>query len=64
MCVRDGSKVIDGRRDVTGHRLQIGAIIAVDVAVVDVEVGVTVRTQVFVQHPQHVRQQFDQFAEL
>jgi len=64
MCMRDGSVVIDRCHDVTGDRLQIGSITAVDVAVVDVDKRATVRTQVFIQHPQHVRQQFDQFAEL
>ena len=64
ICVRDGGEVVDRCHDVAGNRLKVGTVAAVDVAVVDVDVRVAVRTQVFIQHPHHVRQQFDHFAEL
>ena len=62
--MRDGSEVVDRRHDVAGNGLQVSSITAVNVTAVDVDVSVTVWTQVFIQHTQHVRQQLDQFAEL
>jgi len=62
--MRDGRVVVVGRDDVAGHRLKVGSIAAVDITVVDVEVRVAVHAQVLVQHPEHVRQQFQQLAEL